>query len=182
MAKKKTRLQTHHASTEPQRQFAILSNTRNRVRRVLTTATTSSSHLAGANDDHSTLDMQIDTDLSYSATRSENELPAGIHVKQRAKRYQNSVCAAWRWIHLSDRCLQDAPLVTWKQYRNEYLDACIMLEGRGRYSACCAGWGCNESNAIFRCCDCFGLALYCQTCILRRHDDQPLHIIEVSVL
>jgi hypothetical protein len=24
--------------------------------------------------------------------------------------------------------------------------------------------------------------LYCQTCILRRHDDQPLHIIEVSVL
>lgn len=26
---------------------------------------------------------------------------------------------------------KDTPLLTWKKYRDEYLDACLMLEGRG---------------------------------------------------
>ncbi|KAF4568040.1 hypothetical protein EYR36_010048 [Pleurotus pulmonarius] len=44
--------------------------------------------------------------------------PSGLVVKARAKRYMNS----------------DAPLLTWKEsYRQKYLNATLILEGRGRH-------------------------------------------------
>jgi len=42
-------------------------------------------------------------------------------------RYDKSITALKS--ALSDLCLKDVPLLTWKQYRDEYLDACLMLEG-----------------------------------------------------
>ncbi|KAF8222307.1 hypothetical protein L208DRAFT_1077656, partial [Tricholoma matsutake] len=54
-------------------------------------------------------------------------------------------------------------LMMWKKYRQEYLDACLILDGHG---------------ATFRCQDCFGYRLYCKACIIECHHDQLLHILE----
>ncbi|KAK7032404.1 hypothetical protein VNI00_013152 [Paramarasmius palmivorus] len=85
-----------------------------------------------------------------------------VEAKKKAKRYEDS----------------DAPLLTWKEhYRDSYLDAMMRTEGRGRFytKACCR---CGGSEARFRCKDCFGLRMYCQTCTVLNHLEQPLHCIE----
>ena len=69
--------------------------------------------------------------------------PTGIRVRVKAKRYQNSVCiSSTMTTNPSDISLEDAPLVTWKQYRQEYLDACLILDGHGRHNGHCASAPC----------------------------------------
>ena len=80
---------------------------------------------------------------------------------------------------VSNPYLKDAPLLTWKQYRDEYLDACLTLDGRGRHYKCSTCAICQKSNPTFRCRDCFGLSLYCKACILNHHRNEPLHFLEV---
>lgn len=75
--------------------------------------------------------------------------------------------------------LKDAPLVTWKQYQQEYLDVCLMLDGRGRHNGYCTSALCQWPGPIFHCGDCFGYGLYCKACIIEGHHTEPLHIIEV---
>ena len=75
--------------------------------------------------------------------------------------------------------LKDAPLLTWKHYRDEYLDACLALDGRGHHNRFSTCSGCPQSNPSFRCRDCFRLTLYCKACIVHRHHNEPLHFLEV---
>ena len=64
-------------------------------------------------------------------------------------------------------------------YRDQYLDACLALDGRGRHHAICTTSECQEPNPTFRCQDCFSNVLYCKRCIVHHHHSEPLHIIEV---
>lgn len=56
----------------------------------------------------------------------------------------------------------------------------MALEGQGRFGKGCAG--CNKSFPEFWCKDCTHGALWCQTCLLERHHQCPLHVVEVSCL
>ncbi|KIM82772.1 hypothetical protein PILCRDRAFT_7683 [Piloderma croceum F 1598] len=113
--------------------------------------------------DMDNMDMDArDEDASGSRLASIPALP-GIQVvaKESAKRYQNS----------------DVPLATWLDYRDEYLDDLMCLEGRGNYQQACAG--CNAPFPNFRCKDCTLGALWCQACLVKRHSQSPLHIVEM---
>ncbi|KAL1940902.1 hypothetical protein VTO73DRAFT_7538 [Trametes versicolor] len=88
---------------------------------------------------------------------------AGVAVatKTHAKRYESS----------------DEPLATWMQFRNEYLDEVLRLEGRGRHAqrlTCPCGVG----RCEFRCVECLGGELLCQPCTVAKHELLPLHRIE----
>ena len=63
------------------------------------------------------------------------------------------------------------------EYRDEYLDECMVLEGRGKFTKGCAG--CNKPFPSYCCRDCKLGPLWCKNCIVRRHDQSPLHCIEV---
>ncbi|KAF8225912.1 hypothetical protein L208DRAFT_1304421, partial [Tricholoma matsutake] len=69
-------------------------------------------------------------------------------------------------------------LLTWKQYQQEYLDTCLILDGCSRHNGYCMSASCRQSGPTFHCGDCFGYSLYCKACIIKCHCDQPLHIIE----
>ncbi|KII83049.1 hypothetical protein PLICRDRAFT_119895 [Plicaturopsis crispa FD-325 SS-3] len=73
---------------------------------------------------------------------------------------------------------QDAPLKTWIQFREQYLDETLCLEGRGtpRKSPTCPG--CHLKTACYRCRDCYGGSLVCLECTVTRHRRLPLHIVE----
>lgn len=65
--------------------------------------------------------------------------------------------------------------------RNNFQDALLRREGRGRWwSKGCMAEGCLSLQAEYRCEDCFGSRLLCATCIVTRHRDEPLHILEVT--
>ena len=53
----------------------------------------------------------------------------------------------------------------------------MCLEGRGGYERACAG--CNKPFPNYRCKDCTHGALWCQLCLVKRHSQSPLHIVEV---
>ncbi|KDQ58042.1 hypothetical protein JAAARDRAFT_129485, partial [Jaapia argillacea MUCL 33604] len=72
--------------------------------------------------------------------------------------------------------VQDDPLKTWIPYRDEYLDELISLEGMGR-SRCLGCLDCQQA-AFFQCWDCFGGDLVCGECLVRRHQQSPLHRVE----
>ena len=77
---------------------------------------------------------------------------------------------------------QDSPLLTWTKYRGDYLDACLILESRGRFSESCGNPNCGSEPGFtptFRCLDCFGNALFCKECIIFLHHINPLHRIQV---
>ena len=184
MARGKTRLQTHYAQPgPPRRRVQTSSNTSTRVRRVFTTITTSTSNSHASDDEHqqSPIDGVPFDDTFTPVIPADVANPTGIHVRVKAKRYQNSVCISSAIIrNTSDVPLEDAPLVTWKKYRQEYLDTCLILDGCGRHNGHCASATCQRSGATFRCRDCFGYRLYCKACIIACHHDQPLHILEVN--
>ncbi|KAG2037090.1 hypothetical protein BDR03DRAFT_934153 [Suillus americanus] len=68
---------------------------------------------------------------------------------------------------------QDDPIRIWTSERQTYLDEFIRLEGRG--DTCHSCHNCGNSNAVFRCEDCFSVALYCQSCVMNLHQNMPLH-------
>lgn len=73
---------------------------------------------------------------------------------------------------------QDVPLLTWLEYRDDYLDALLCHDGRGRYmSSGCAV--CGKPDPAYRCRDCTGRDMVCEGCIVSRHKGEPLHVIEV---
>lgn len=138
-------------------------------------------------DDDDEVDMDMDIPLEHvddlSSRHEEIEEIPGVKVvaKARAKRYTNSVRSLlfqfYRYA-FAKQCQQDIPLDTWKKYRDEYLDECMVLEGRGKFSHACVG--CKQASPQYRCRDCMHGALWCQDCIVVRHDQSPLHRIEVS--
>ncbi|KAJ7623110.1 hypothetical protein DFH06DRAFT_1142895 [Mycena polygramma] len=105
-------------------------------------------------------------DMGDHSLPAEEQGPAedGISVCVKAKRYENS----------------DLPFQTWVGYRQQYLEEMFRLEGRGNidvYSTC---GGCGEANPAFRCehQSCYGPGMFCQECIVVRHQVLPTHWIQ----
>ncbi|KAK6981487.1 CxC2 domain-containing protein [Favolaschia claudopus] len=76
----------------------------------------------------------------------------------------------------------DRPMAQWlRDRRMRYLDELLRLEGRGdhRYQTKCAGCTRAAEEAVFRCKDCFTDALFCKSCLVLEHKDNPLHRIEI---
>ncbi|KAK7027577.1 CxC2 domain-containing protein [Favolaschia claudopus] len=106
-------------------------------------------------------------DLGDDSLAAEEQGPEtdGISVQRgKAKRYTNS----------------DLPFQTWVTHRNEYLDEMLRLEGRGgpEISSACAS--CGSAAPEYRCENqtCHGPAMFCQDCIVERHQALPTHWIE----
>ncbi|KAK7676418.1 hypothetical protein QCA50_020636 [Cerrena zonata] len=86
---------------------------------------------------------------------------AVVVAKRPAKRYENS----------------DAPLKTFKIYRQEYCDEVVRLDGRGLYTNMVCK--CGSTEPTIRCKDCHGLHLQCLNCTREYHgSENPLHHIE----
>ncbi|KAF8214211.1 hypothetical protein K438DRAFT_1563306 [Mycena galopus ATCC 62051] len=76
--------------------------------------------------------------------------------------------------------LQDPSLSEWHNKRDAYLTALLRRDGTvddGK-SARLVCPGCRECVPEFRCRDCFGDMMYCKTCLLNKHRENPLHRVE----
>lgn len=188
---KRPRLQSTRASDITQtHHFTHSSNTSTRTRQIMTSAEfVPSEPTTSTTSSPPGMEMPSNVD-DFFLLPEEVDHPAGIEVLTKARRYVNSV-----WTILSFRSKvflyknensQDSPLLTWTKYRGNYLDACLILEGRGRFydsSACGNPKCCSEpgySSPTFRCLDCFGNGLLCQECIVSLHHINPLHRIQVK--
>ncbi|KAF7331140.1 CxC2 domain-containing protein [Mycena sanguinolenta] len=72
------------------------------------------------------------------------------------------------------------PMLTWVDFRDEYLDEMLRLEGRGgsfSWSRCAS---CEAENPLFRCAHqiCHGPEMFCAACIVQKHNCLPTHWIE----
>ncbi|KAJ6527224.1 hypothetical protein DFH09DRAFT_1328189 [Mycena vulgaris] len=95
------------------------------------------------------------------------EGPAGIKVKKKKKKAPRNGES-------------DHPMLAFVPQRNRFQDALLCCEGRGPWwSKGCMGVSCLELRPAFRCEDCFGGRLFCRVCIVERHRDEPLHIVQV---
>ncbi|KAJ7026606.1 hypothetical protein C8F04DRAFT_966262 [Mycena alexandri] len=76
--------------------------------------------------------------------------------------------------------LQKFPLKAWIEYRDEYLDEMLRLEGRGGFveRANCAS--CGVVDPMFRCAHqlCMGPEMFCEACIVQKHAFLPTHVVE----
>jgi hypothetical protein len=80
------------------------------------------------------------------------------------------------------RVFQGEPLLTWLQERDKYLAEFIMMEGRGdafHQERCIA---CSTNPAEYRCHDCLGQDLFCQSCLVSNHARMPFHVVNVWFL
>ncbi|KAF8137103.1 hypothetical protein EV363DRAFT_1156356 [Boletus edulis] len=60
--------------------------------------------------------------------------------------------------------------------RDSFLRELIRLEGRSCLTTCA---GCKTTEvAMYRCDDCLAVDLYCKTCILLQHGNQPVHLVK----
>ncbi|KAG1821349.1 hypothetical protein EV424DRAFT_1511830 [Suillus variegatus] len=64
----------------------------------------------------------------------------------------------------------------WVSERSHYLDELIRFEGRGRVHHVCHA--CGDSDAPYRCEDCFSVNLFCCSCIITLHHNVPLHRVK----
>ncbi|KAG1731458.1 hypothetical protein EDD22DRAFT_750930, partial [Suillus occidentalis] len=63
----------------------------------------------------------------------------------------------------------DDPMRLWVPERPHYLDELIRLKGRGRAHHACHA--CRDSDAPYRCEDCFSVNLFCCSCIITLHQN-----------
>jgi hypothetical protein len=75
---------------------------------------------------------------------------------------------------------QDDPLSSFRPLLRDLGKELLCLEGRADYSErwACPGAGCS-ANPTFRCQDCAFDALWCASCLVNAHMDNPLHRVEV---
>ncbi|KAJ7021500.1 hypothetical protein C8F04DRAFT_972713, partial [Mycena alexandri] len=68
----------------------------------------------------------------------------------------------------------------WVNHRDEYLDETLRLEGRGDYDVYSSCGGCGAVNPMYRCehQSCYGPGMFCQGCIVKRHQVLPTHWIQ----
>lgn len=135
---------------------------------------------------------KMDIDGGYMANPGANvgedadqpaEVMLGIQAttKPKGPSYENSVCqpvliSLYDDLHVFT--FQDVPLKTWINFRDDILDVCMVLDGRGPFHELCAD--CRAPNPLYRCQECaLGRPLWCQLCMLKRHSQSPLHIVEV---
>ncbi|KAL0577210.1 hypothetical protein V5O48_004776 [Marasmius crinis-equi] len=72
----------------------------------------------------------------------------------------------------------DNPFIQLKDKASVILQEMIRLEGRGHSETACNSCGGSE-GAVYRCRSCCDEVLYCQDCMLDRHQDRPLDHIEM---
>lgn len=70
-------------------------------------------------------------------------------------------------------------MALWTALRGEFLAELLRLEGRGKAAFQTSCHHCLEGTPEFRCTDCFGQDLFCQGCLVSRHEVNPLHRVEV---
>ncbi|KAF7325365.1 CxC2 domain-containing protein [Mycena sanguinolenta] len=74
----------------------------------------------------------------------------------------------------------DPSLSEWRAKRDAYISALMRRDGTGddglSGTVCCPA--CHAPVADFRCRDCFGDTMYCSSCIVQKHGENPLHRIE----
>ncbi|KAJ6474636.1 hypothetical protein C8R47DRAFT_986641, partial [Mycena vitilis] len=71
-------------------------------------------------------------------------------------------------------------LSEWRSKRDAYLSALHWRDGRSKNETdvCPRCKGKSEKLPLYRCKDCFGDVMYCATCIMDKHTENPLHRIE----
>ncbi|KAK7025589.1 hypothetical protein VNI00_015882 [Paramarasmius palmivorus] len=165
--KSRSHTTTNHVAIEQQQTYVASTH---RIRKVNVTVTSDPKLESPPHETpyiSSLEDVQF-TPLDNSIPVSDSGKPTAelgglkVEAKKKAKRYEDS----------------DAPLLSWKEhYRDHYLDAMMVVEGRGRFftDTCCR---CGENQPRYRCKDCFGLRMYCRSCVVLNHLTQPLHVIE----
>ncbi|KAJ7678410.1 hypothetical protein B0H17DRAFT_1236048 [Mycena rosella] len=72
------------------------------------------------------------------------------------------------------------PLKAWMEFRDEYLDEMLRLEGRSNsisYATCAS---CGSDGPTFRCAQqlCHGPEMFCEACVVEKHAFLPTHWIE----
>ncbi|THU80041.1 hypothetical protein K435DRAFT_874797 [Dendrothele bispora CBS 962.96] len=110
-----------------------------------------------------------DDDLALAVDRGTSNIVVVEEVRNR-RRYLSS----------------DQPLKEWIPYRDEYLAELLRLEGRGDVEKDECPW-CGQPSEdedgehipFYRCVHCFGEDLMCKACCVKRHEANPLHVIEV---
>jgi hypothetical protein len=78
----------------------------------------------------------------------------------------------------TDLAYKDEPMRQWLPLRGKFVAEFIRGAGRGGVDggACSA---CGDRSPLFRCKDCFSIDLLCSGCMVKRHADNPLHVVEV---
>jgi hypothetical protein len=69
----------------------------------------------------------------------------------------------------------------WVSEQEIFLRELIRLEGRGDSLGQELCGECNERVPEYRCRDCFGTTLYCKTCTVARHYENPCHRVQVGL-
>lgn len=73
----------------------------------------------------------------------------------------------------------------WLSHRQEYLDELLRHEGRGKANqlcpTCVVGVQGPRSQARYACRDCSSSRMFCHTCIVSQHVENPFHNIKVSI-
>ncbi|KAG2144545.1 hypothetical protein DEU56DRAFT_883917 [Suillus clintonianus] len=64
----------------------------------------------------------------------------------------------------------------WTSERSHYLDELIRLEGRGKADHSCHA--CGDLDTSYRCEDCFSVDLFCRLCMIKFHQNVPLHRVK----
>ncbi|KAJ7150418.1 hypothetical protein C8R46DRAFT_1043775 [Mycena filopes] len=73
----------------------------------------------------------------------------------------------------------DLSLHEWRHKRDLYLTAIIRRKGRGAAKTVCPSCkGASDQAPTLRCGECFGDVMYCPPCMVQRHIENPLHILE----
>ncbi|KAL4259471.1 CxC2-like cysteine cluster KDZ transposase-associated domain-containing protein [Pleurotus pulmonarius] len=74
----------------------------------------------------------------------------------------------------------DNPMLVWMQERDEFLQEFLRLEAPEDQEDEQVGCSTSEcpSTGLFRCPQCFDCRLFCQTCIVNRHQASPFHVVE----
>ncbi|KAF7292676.1 CxC2 domain-containing protein [Mycena indigotica] len=62
-------------------------------------------------------------------------------------------------------------------HRDEFLRILLWRHGRGDFGEHCGN--CGEKDPLYRCRECFGGVLTCQTCCVELHQESPFHSVEV---
>ncbi|THV01511.1 hypothetical protein K435DRAFT_853778 [Dendrothele bispora CBS 962.96] len=119
-----------------------------------------------SDSENSCLHGQLDDDFDYYEDgeayfsvwdHDHNLVATDSHLQNLSA--EGSPDSAHIWVSRSCNLHSDNPTRAWLDYRQEYLDVLLWLEGR-----------CEE--------ECFGAGMFCSSCIVESHSRLPLHWIE----
>jgi hypothetical protein len=133
-------------------------------------------HLASESSSHA-FEQQAIPDMD----QIDPEVLEPTETVRKRKGYQNAVimnspCASRSPISYTS---QRYPLLAWIPLRQNYLDACLTQDGRGKHVTRCIRCSSTNPEEWARCETCFGRGNYCRNCVLQMHWHEPLHNLKV---